>query len=147
MYREIVQSYTEFNPVKFLKDAKNWESRRKALEKDFEKISELPAQSGGERVQTSNLSDLTVQTAIKREEIIAKSNRLIKSIEMLDYGLKHLDESEREVITQYYFSGKAKDASRYQLGMKYAKSERSMYRWINDILDKFKEIIVEKYYS
>ena len=64
---------------------------------------------------------------------------------MLNYGLKHLEADEREVLEEYYFSNKTKAAVTYQLSLKHGRSERSVYLWKKDILDKFGEIIIEKY--
>lgn len=145
MYNEIIKANTEFNPRKFLKRLKNYNKERKELERKLAEIPELPSQSNGDRVQTSNMSDLTSQTAIKREKILRQSEVLVKSIEMLNYGLSQLDDDEREVLEQSYFSNKTKDAVVYQLSIKYAKSERSIYYWRSDILDKFGQAIVEHY--
>ena len=96
-------------------------------------------------MQTSNRQNLLESVAIKREKIMNSSQKLTCTLEMLNYGLKNLEPDEREVLEEYYFSNKTKAAVTYQLSLKYAKSERSVYLWKKDILDKFGEIIIEKY--
>ena len=145
MYQTIINECTEFNPVKFLKRAQRVEAERKALEKEFNEIAFLPGAPEGERVQTSNRQNLLESVAIKREKLMKSSQKLTCTLEMLNYGLKHLEPDEREVIEQYYFSNKTKAAVTYQLSLKYGRSERSVYLWKKDILDKFGEIIIEKY--
>ena len=96
-------------------------------------------------MQTSNRQNLLENVAIKREKIMKSSQKLTCTLEMLNYGLKNLEPEEREVIEQYYFSNKTKAAVTYQLSLKHGRSERSVYLWKKDILDKFGEIIIEKY--
>ena len=145
MYESIINECTEFNPVKFLKRARKVEAERKALEKEFNEIAFLPGVPEGERVQTSNQQNLLESVAIKREKIMNSSQKLTCTLEMLNYGLKHLEPEEREVIKEYYFSDKTKAAVTYQLSLKYGRSERSVYLWKKDILDKFGEIKKKKY--
>ena len=145
MYESIINECTEFNPVKFLKRARKVEAERKALEKEFNEIAFLPGAPEGERVQTSNRQNLLESVAIKRENILNSSQTLTCTLEMLKYGLKNLEPDEREVLKEYYFSNKTKAAVTYQISLKYGRSERSVYLWKKDILDKFGEIIIEIY--
>ena len=145
MYQTIINECTEVNPVKFLKRARKVETERKAREKEFNEIAFLPGAAEGERVQTSNRQNLLESVAIKREKIMNSSRKLTCTLEMLNYGLKNLEPDEREVLEEYYFSNKTKASVTYQLSLKYARSERSVYLWKKDILDKFGEIIIEKY--
>ena len=95
--------YIEFNPDKFLKDARKWAKEKRDSQKQLDSILELSAVSNTE-VHTNNISDPTRDTAIKKLMLEAEIDRLDNYQCILEYGLSRIDELERKLLNAFYWS-------------------------------------------
>ena len=140
-------NWRPFDIKAFLRASRYWADDIAVLEQELKDMPELPAVSNDSGVHSSNVSDLTAQTAIRRLKITAEIEEILLNKEMLNYAFKRLTEDERELIDGLFYPQKKKSWFVQEYGRKYGLCDTYVYEKKNRILDKMKRLIEEAYYG
>lgn len=142
--QEALMQFVEFNPVKFLKASKKWKDKRKEIKDELDTLSELPAiESSG--VQSSNISDLTYNSAIKRIKLDNELKRIEKCIAVRDWALNSLSSFDRELIEGFFYPKNSIYMFVETFKMENALCTSDVYAARREALDAFTELITTKY--
>ena len=132
---------------KFLSEAKGWNKEIRDIDAELEEVCELPAVTSSE-VHSTNIGDPTEKIAFSVMVIRAKKARIETYKEILDRGLKSLNEEQKKVIDAFYFRiGKPINWLVSDLCNEFDCSPRKIYRIkesaILDFVSVVKELISE----
>ena len=122
---------------KFLKDHTEWAKEKKQKEAELESVLELSAISSSE-VHTGNISDQTPKIAIEKMRVESSIDRLKTYEEVMQYGLSHVTEEQRKILTAFYFTtDKLVNALVHDLANEIGCSDRHIYRLKEEALLDF----------
>ena len=130
-----------------IKDSKTADGRLKKLREELENMPELPSVDNKTGVRSSEPSDLTAQTALRRLKILAEIEEILLDKEMLNYALKRLTEDERALIDGVYFPKKKVSIFVQEYGLKHGMCDRNVYYEKDRVLDKMEQMIHKEYYG
>lgn len=142
--REVLADFIEFNPVKFLKDSKKWSAKLKEIEDEISSLIELPSIEGS-GVQTSNISDMTYNLALRRIKLDNERSYYLKAIAIKDWALANLSAHDRELIEGFFYPKTSIYRFVDDYGRKYALCTSDVYSARREALENFTELLTAKY--
>lgn len=142
--QEVLEQFVEFNPTKFLKESKKWKDKLKDIKDELDSIAELPAiESSG--VQSSSISDLTYNTALKRLKLTNEQEYLEACISIRDWALSNLSPFDRELIEGFFYPKTSIYMFVENFKIENALCTSDVYSARREALDSFTKLIVTKY--
>lgn len=130
-----------------IKDSKTADERLAKLKEELENIPELPSVDNKTGVRSSDPSDLTAQTALRRLKILAEIEEILLDKEMLNYALKRLTEDERALINGFFYPKKQIGVFVHEYGRTHGLCKDYVYDERTRVLDKIEGLIHEGYYG
>lgn len=141
---ECLKEYRIFSSALFLKESKTWRKKISQLKLELVNMPELPAiESSG--VQSSNISNMTQQQALKRADITEEIAKYARLLEIREIALSRLSEEQRELINGFYFGHRHISAFVTEFGMKHYVCDTLVYRMRNEALDNIAQTLEELY--
>ena len=139
-------SWMQFNIKQFLKDSSGWEEKIQSLQEELDNMPELPAVKNSE-VHSGNISNPTMQNALRRLKIQSEIEELKLNREMLNYAFKALTEDERRLIDGFFFPKKPKTIFREEYGREHGLNKDYVYAERDRVLEKMRMVIESEYYG
>ncbi len=136
-----MDKYWIFDIERFLKDSKGWGRERLKLERELESLLDLKAMSQDTPVQTSNISDATGSTAVKRAEIMEEINKLDRKTHLLEVAYLELSKMEKDCIDTFFFSKGLLGARVDEFTFRWDCKRRYAYNTRRQALEKMREHI------
>ena len=140
-------NWRPFDIKAFLRASRYWADDIAVLEQELKDMPELPAVSNDSGVHSSNVSDLTAQTAIRRLKITADIEEIRLNEEMLKYALKRLTEDERALVDGFFYPKKPIGIFVYEWGMAHGLGKNLVYAEREKVLEKMRRLIEAEYYG
>lgn len=139
-----MERYIEFNAVKFLKDARNWEKEKKELRNKLNEITEIKGIDNSP-VRSGRLHDSVADVAAEREGIKRQIERIEYYQMVFDTVKKLLSEEESEIIDVFFFKSGYVQKKIREFAKKHGIRERGVYdlRW--NTVESVQKIINEKF--
>lgn len=138
-------NWRPFDIESFLKASRHWKEDKEKLKKELNDLSYLPSINNESGIRSSNTSDLTAQTAIRRLKIQAEIEEIQLCEEMLAFALKNLSEDELRLIKGFYYPKKQIGVFVQEYGMEHGLCKNLVYAKRKNVLDKLRDVIEEKY--
>lgn len=139
--------YIEFNPVKFLKESKNWKDIRRDLEHELDNLGDLKAIVSDGMPHGTSISNPTQSIAMQRYELVEKIRRIDCYIAMLDYARSRLTVAENEVLDIFFFRRGYIPPKIEKYGMKYGLCRSDVYTARRKALEHLSEVVCERLYN
>lgn len=140
-------NWRPFDTHSFLKASRHWDTDIKKLDQEMDALLTLPSIENSSGVRSSNISDMTAQTALRRLKIASQIEEIQLCKAMLDYALKRLPKDERELVNGFYFSNKARKVFVQEYGRRYGMCETYVYEKKTRVLQKMGDEILREYYG
>lgn len=135
--------YITFNVEQFMRDSSDWKSKLEGLYAELESITEIRGASG-ETHSCGSISNPTQNTALRRQEIEEKIQRIEDYQAAFEFAWDRISEYDREMITGFFFApGPIYEFVRIWCQDK-ASNERYCYRDRNAALNHFR-VQIEKW--
>ena len=130
---------------KFLNDRHKWKKEIKEKQAELESVCELPSISNSE-VHSGNISKPTENTAFAKMKIEEQIKRYQDYEYILTYGLDHIPEDEKKILTKLQFTkGKFTNVIIDELANEFDCDPRTIYNRrrnaVLDFVDAVREII------
>lgn len=138
-------NWHRFDIKGFLKASKHWEEDKAKLEQEMDALLTLPSIKNESGVHSSNVSDITAQTALRRLQIQAEIEEIKLNEEMLNYALKQLTEDERALIDGFFYPRQKIGVFVEEYGRKHGMCKDYVYRDKDAALNKMRTIIETEY--
>lgn len=129
-----------------IRESKFWEKREKEIRIKIADLRGLSSVNNESGVRTKEPSKITENTAIKILALEKELEEIKTDREKLSYGLSVLDNNERSLVEDMYFSHKSKGMVVWEYGRKNGINKDYVYRDLNKILTKMSAEIDRKYY-
>ena len=131
-----------FFAEKLFADRDEWRRKRRKKEAELNTIRSLSAVSQSE-VHSGNIANPTEQKAMDVLKIEDDIKRYENYEYIVEYGLSHITQEERDVIEGFYFKPKGKMTNVIvdELAHKYSCDPRSVYRTKRTALLEFVEAV------
>ena len=137
--------FVEFNAVKFLKSARNWDKEKRRLMDRLCEITEIKAMDNSP-IRSGRLHDSVPEVVAERERIKEQINRINVYEEALWYAYEKLTDEEATVIHACFWEGGNIGKNVERLAEKYGIRVRGVYEIRRNAVDKIKKSIEEKYF-
>lgn len=137
-----MERYIEFNAVKFLKDARNWEKEKKELLKQLDSITEIKSIDNSP-IRSGRLHDSVADVAVEREKILSRINGGDDVWHIWQYVERRLSAEEKNVL-DVYFNGGRIDKKIYEFGREYAMCRSDVYDLRHKTLKKIWGLVQDK---
>jgi len=139
---ECFRRYQRICPENVLTDYKGYPHEIKKLKQELESILELTA-VGNSEVHTSNISDPTGDTAVKRVDLAMQIAVLEKMGELVELSYAELSEMHREILDIFFFKKGMMGYNVQEYADSHYMSIASVYRErrhaLNDFAEHFEE--------
>lgn len=130
-----------------IRESKFWEKREKEIRIKIADLRGLSSVNNESGVRTKEPSKITENTAIKILTLEKELEEIKTDREKLSYGLSVLDNNERSLVEDMYFSHKSKGIVVWEYGRKNGINKDYVYRDLNKILTKMSAEIDRRYYG
>ena len=139
---ECFRRYQKICPEIVLNDYKGYPAEIKKLKAELESILELTA-VGNSEVHTSNISDPTGDTAVKRVDLAMQIAVLEKMTELVQLAYAELSQMHREILDIFFFKKGMMGYNVQEYADEHYMSIASVYRErrhaLNDFAVRFEE--------
>ena len=135
---ECFRRYQRICPESVLTDYKGYPAEIKKLKSELESILELTA-VGNSEVHTSNISDPTGDTAVKRVDLAMQIAVLEKMGELVQLAYAELSEMHREILDIFFFKKGMMGYNVQEYADTHYMSIASVYRERRHALNEFAE--------
>ena len=129
--------YIKFDVEQFMRDSIEWDDKLKKLNDELESIPEIRGASG-EIHSCGSISNPTQNTALSRQEVEEKIQRIVNYQAAFQYAWDRVSDYDREMITGFFFApGPIYEFVRLWVKAN-ASNERYCYRDRNAALNHFR---------
>ena len=140
-------NWRPFDIKAFLKASRHWKEDKEKLQQKMDALLTLTSTENNSRVRSSNISDITAQTATRRLQIQAEIEEILLNEEMLKYALKRLTEDERTVVNGFFYPKKPIGIFVQEYGYAHGLGKNLVYAEREKVLDKMRMMIEAEYYG
>lgn len=142
---ECERRYRKICPEQVLTDYKGYPKEIRKLKEELDSILELTA-VGNSEVHTSNISDPTGDTAVKRVDLAMQIAVLEKMGENVERSLDRLSETHRDMLDLFFFKSGLMGYNVQDYAENHYMSIASVYRERRLALNAFAEVYEELLY-
>jgi hypothetical protein len=140
-----MERYIEFNAVKFLKDARNWEKEKKELLKQLDSITEIKGIDNSP-IRSGRLHDSVADVAAERESIRNQIERIENCQRILEYVQRKLSPEQWEIIDTFFFKSGYVNRNAQKIAKKYAVDyPKGIYRLRGQVIAEISKMLTNKY--
>lgn len=136
--------YIGFDVVKFLKESRGWEEEKKKLQEELDSITEIRGKDNSP-VRSRRINDAVSSVAVARERIQNDIDRIEYYEHALDFAMRYITESEKEVIEMFFFGRGYISALVDKFSLKHAMCRSDVYSLRRQAIDHLSRIITKRF--
>ena len=140
-------SWVRFDIKSFLKESRHWKEDKERLQQEMDARLTLPSVENSSGVRSTEVSDITARTALRRLEIQAEIEDILLNEEILAYAIKRLTEDERALFNGFYRPKKKIGVFVEEYGKQHGLCRDYVYDAREAMLDKMRILIEGEYYD